>query len=307
MHRIDFRFLRLLYLFVTVAEVKNFSKAAQILCMSQPPLSQSIKDLEKEVGYSLFERHARGVRLTSAGKSLFPIIKRFVSEAEVLSYSIKNMKPEDKTFLSVASVYDGMVHVIPYLMKEISKVDPNVNLFTKEVDSIEIPQLLLSGEVNFCIGYNLKPLSSELEVERICTVDLKAAVSTSSKFVKKTSVSWSDLAREPLVVIGREVTPAYYDHIFSFFLRNNLEPSVHHTVNSLSRQMAFINCGQGVGIVPAWETQISPKEVKLIKIEDDDAKISLNLSWKKGCETRPMQIFFSALAKLKKEKTIPIC
>lgn len=306
MYRVNFRFLRLLYLFVVVAETKNFSKAAQLLCMSQPPLSQSIKELEEEIGYSLFERKSRGVELTAAGKTLLPIVNRFISEAELVNYSVKNLKADNSSVLNIGSVHDGMMHVVPYIRQKIAEQDSRINVFTKEIDTVEIPQLILSEEVDFCIGYLLNTVSSDLTIREICTVKLKAAVPASSNLAKKQRVTWKELSKERLVVIGREATPQYYDHLLSFFLNKELQVKIQHTVNSVSRQLGFINCGQGIGIVPEWETKISPSEVKIIDIEDDSAFIPLNCCWRTNRDNAPMRIFLSALEQIKNEELLPL-
>ncbi|HEX2711817.1 MAG TPA: LysR family transcriptional regulator, partial [Candidatus Acidoferrales bacterium] len=74
--------LRHLRYFVTAAEELNFSRAAARLHVSQPPLSRQIRDLEKEIGAPLFDRTAKGVQLTPAGKSFLEQARQILAHSE---------------------------------------------------------------------------------------------------------------------------------------------------------------------------------------------------------------------------------
>ncbi|MCF2876157.1 MULTISPECIES: LysR family transcriptional regulator [unclassified Tenacibaculum] len=93
---------RLLKFFIAVYEQKNLTRAASQCFVSQPNISNGIKQLEEELGKTLFERHKKGVELKTEAHYLYPIAKRLVSEIDNLSHSFKVRKFENKVQIGIA-------------------------------------------------------------------------------------------------------------------------------------------------------------------------------------------------------------
>ena len=84
---------RTLHYFLTVAQERNITRAAEKLHMAQPPLTRQIKRLEEELGVRLFERSSRDFRLTEAGEALLPQAQSLLAAAEKIKDGMKNARP----------------------------------------------------------------------------------------------------------------------------------------------------------------------------------------------------------------------
>src|SRR5262245_48444231 len=111
--------LRHLRYFVTVAETGNLSRAAEKLFIAQPPLSVQIRQLEEEMGSSLFVRHAKGVRLTPAGESLLPEARFLLERAARLKDAISGSA--SRGHLALGFVPSVSSTVLPELIRRLRK------------------------------------------------------------------------------------------------------------------------------------------------------------------------------------------
>jgi len=88
---INFRLIRHLWMFLAVAEEEHFGRAAERLNMSQPPLTEHIKQLEQALGMVLFERSRRGTKLTAAGYSILPAVRKFAEQMQRLQTTVQEI------------------------------------------------------------------------------------------------------------------------------------------------------------------------------------------------------------------------
>ena len=129
--------LRQLSQFIAVAETQNFSRAAERLAMAQPPLSVAIRTLEEEIGVALFDRIARGVRLTDAGEAALEAARKCLREAdEVVSLARMAAKGE-AGLLRIGFVGSATFDVLPRLIEAFSERYPMVRLDLFEAANLE--------------------------------------------------------------------------------------------------------------------------------------------------------------------------
>src|SRR5688572_16083905 len=116
---INFRLVRHLWLFLIVAEEKNFSRAAKRLGMSQPPLTEQIQVLEQSLKMRLFERSRRGAQLTPAGAAILPAVRKFAEQLQRLELAVQEAAAGQTGLLTIGAISSAMVDVLPALLEQL--------------------------------------------------------------------------------------------------------------------------------------------------------------------------------------------
>src|SRR5262249_40348359 len=172
--------LRHLRYFVAVAEELNFSRAAKRLRMAQPPLSVAIRQLEQEIGASLFHRTSREVKLTEAGEALLAGARRTLAEAEGAVTAAKRTAAGELGVLRVGYVWSARFETLPTLGKALMRSRPDVELVTEEMRTYLMPAALRMGTIDVALA--LYPdVVSELSYETIRRERIVAVVSSSHR------------------------------------------------------------------------------------------------------------------------------
>jgi len=143
---IDFRHLES---FCRVADLKNFSKAADDLLLTQPTISGHILILEHSLSLRLFDRTGREARLTRAGKILYQYASKILATRKEALNALSEFSQGIRGELSVgASTLPGE-YLLPRLMGEFKKDYPNITISLRIADTKEIVQYVLQGDVEF--------------------------------------------------------------------------------------------------------------------------------------------------------------
>ena len=137
--------------FVTVADLGSFSKASEILYITQPAVTQQIKALEKTIGAKLFQRHGGKMCLTEEGKRIYEIAKILLGSYEGLMEEIAKIKKDlkDTLFLGVSATLSE--YIIPSLIAEFHKEFPSATVKIFTGNSHDVEEGLLSGVLNLGI------------------------------------------------------------------------------------------------------------------------------------------------------------
>lgn len=196
--------LRHLRYFVTVAEELHFGRAAARLRVAQPPLSQQIRRLERELGVTLFHRSTRRVQLTDAGKILLDEAKRVLAGAAHAVHVVQRAARGESGTLNVGFAASVMFMELPAIIRRFRERFPDVELKLRELPTV--PQLarLRSGELD--IGFVRQPDPDPLlHMETVMREPLLIAVSKSHPLASRAKVPLEDLKHEEFVMFPREV------------------------------------------------------------------------------------------------------
>ena len=233
--------------FYQVAEAGSFSAAAERLYLSQPGLSAAVKQLERELGVSLFRRHARGVHLTAEGAALFGHLRqayRAVDEGERLLGEMRRL--QTGTVRVGASDALTRQYLLPVLSR-FHATHPGVRLRVRNGTTSQIAEMVRDGRVD--AGLVNLPLA--VHGLRVLTGPI-----TSDCFVAAPSrrdlaggpVSLDRLAAEPLVLLDAgSVSRRHADQHFAAH-GASLKPDIE--LGSLDLVAAFAQAGIAVGLVP---------------------------------------------------------
>lgn len=279
MKQIDFRLNRQLWMFLAVAEEGHFGRAAERLGMTQPPLSEHIKTLETALGVTLFDRSRRGTKLTPAGTALLPVVRRFADQAADLERTVREVATGQSGVLNVGAITSAMTGIIPQWMHRLRQSIPDLTVSIHEIDSVEAAPGLLGGALDMAF-YRLDGTPGEgLEGFPVTYDKLWVALPSDHPQAGLAKMSLSTVASSPLVMPSRKVSPVYFDSIVSACRQKGLSPRILHEVRSISSQLAYVSCGQGLALVPGSMSRLAPENVRVVPLLEDISIVTTAVSW----------------------------
>jgi DNA-binding transcriptional LysR family regulator len=269
----------LLKYFITVAEELSFSKAAQRLHISQPPLTRAISKLEYQLGLKLFERTTRQVTLTPHGRYLLHEAKRLLDEMERTARAVRHATTVDSSRFGIGYTCLGLYTILPKVLDYLKLNYPNVELDLIEYPSRELKEALLNVELDLAIV--LLPLkSSTLEFVPIHAERMKIAVSKDHLLANEAKIRLDQLATEQFIIHAKSENPSMYDDIFRCCQAAGFSP---HILEKKPEQncLALIRAGQGVHFVSPSMECMKPEGVVYVEVEDPVPMIELALCYRK--------------------------
>lgn len=279
-HHFDHRTIRQLLLFAVVADCQSVRKAAIKLNLSVPSLLSQMNELEESLNLKLLRRTPRGVFLTEEGKAALPLVETFIMQAEALYYSLHQMKEDSRGILTVGANAEAMLFWVPDFKRQIKADFPKIEIFTKEVDSRDVEIEVAEGAISFGIG-----LFKDLGDKRLKLIPLRrerpfVLLPKTHRLAAKENVYLKDLRNEDFVFHQRAVAPQYFDELVRICESvGGFTPRICHEVQSSSRQMAYVSCGQGIALLGESFKSWIPKNIVARDLEDAPAALQLSLVW----------------------------
>jgi len=189
--------------FITVAEHKSFSLAAEVLFLTQPAVSKRIAALEQELGSKLFDRIGRTTDLTEAGRSLQEHAQRILAEVEDSRRAIANLESEIKGQLKLATSHHIGLHRLPKVLKGFILQYPDVQLDLSFMDSEQGCRAVEQGEQELALITLPPEGSTSLEMIEAWTDRLVLTVSPSHPLAQEEKITAEVLARYPAILPAR--------------------------------------------------------------------------------------------------------
>lgn len=285
----EFRHLRY---FVAVAEELHFGRAAQRLHMAQPPLSQRIRDLERELGVPLFERGRRGVRLTEAGALLLAHARPVLDGVETAREAIRRVRPGAAGILRAGVPPDTSPITVQTLVGTFTGAVPDVLLELHELTTDEQIARLREGELDVSlirhpadtVGLRTGPL-----VSRPLGVVLPASHPTATAPV----VRLADLNGSPLVIFPRVMAPRLYDHVLTICRDNGFLPGAIRHARNPHFTHGLVLAGLGVHL-NAQPRQELPAGLVWRPIDEERLAWRSSVVWLPGHATDVLRAFGAA-------------
>ncbi|QGP80594.1 LysR family transcriptional regulator [Sphingobium sp. CAP-1] len=256
--------LRQLRYFVTLADTRNFHRAAERLNMSQPPLTVAIRKLEEQLGTPLFERGSRGVTLTPAGRASLDIARATLAQADRFREAVREGAMGERGRLRVGFVGSATFDLLPRIIPEYRRLYPLVELVLEEATSIEIARGLAAGELD--VGLVRLPLMeiAAVDVQPVDQDEMYAALPDSSRFARADTVRLDALADEPFILQSR--ISVLHSTTLTACHEAGFVPRVAQEAAQLSAVLALVRSGLGVALVPSRAACSVPQGVRLVRL-----------------------------------------
>jgi DNA-binding transcriptional LysR family regulator len=292
--------LRHLRYFIGVGEEQHFGRAAERLHVAQPALSRQIKDLEREMGFSLFDRLPRGVRLNAAGKLFLTDARRIlqdVEEAKRRAERIAHGKAGTlRVGIATAVSWHGLVRDS---FREFRRRQPDVELELHHQLSVLQVEAILSGRLDVGFAAQMTPWDKDLAHWEFAQDRMVLAVPKGHPLTKREKVRLRDLRGMPFVWFPRWVNPRFYDQMMQACSRGGLNaPRIVQEAPDRDSNLGLVQCRIGLSWQPETVRWHCPQDVVLIPVVDMNVRLPFNLIWKKDNSSPLLQKFVAQIQAL---------
>ena len=236
--------------FLAVAQTLHFGRAAELLGMSQPPLSQAIMQLERRVGARLLDRTKRKVELTETGRAFAAECRTIIAAAQRAQEVATQAEAGQAGTLRIGVVTSALGEPLLSTIQTFQRHRPQVETRVVEVDTPAGQQGLMQRDIDIAVIRLSAPVR-HLRTQPWRRDSFTIALPTDHPAAAETGPV--DLARftdEPWVWLRRDISPDYHDQLMATCHNAGFTPDVRHIANSIATQLAMVACGLGVTLVP---------------------------------------------------------
>lgn len=227
----------------------HFGRAAEKLSISQPPLSQQIQSLEKELGAKLFHRTSRSVELTGAGKVFLIDAKRIIGDTEQAVVDARRASRGELGRIGIGFVASATYEALPDILSRFRLDYPDVALDLYEMNAARQAPSLRDNKIDVAFA-RPEVTGDDLATETILTENLLAAVPESFR-VKEDAIRLTELADEPFILYPRDPKPSYADYIIGICENAGFSPRISQETQQMQTALSLVSAGLGVTLVPA--------------------------------------------------------
>jgi DNA-binding transcriptional LysR family regulator len=288
--------LRHIRYFLAVAEERHFTRAAAKIGIGQPPLSQQIKDLEAEIGASLFHRVAHGAELTSAGEAFLQAVKEMPMLAERATKAARRAARGETGSLRVgftpASAFNA---VVPSTIRAFRRANADVELMLEEANTTRLVAGLEEGTLDAAFLRPGNAGSKMLQLRLLLEEPMMVALPTGHRAAKLKEVDLAILKDDLFVLLLRPIGSTFYDAIVNACRRAGFEPVIGQLAPQMASVINLVAAELGVSIVPVSISQLRVKGVAYRKIAGQAPTTRLAVAHRRG-ETSPIVRNFVARA-----------
>jgi DNA-binding transcriptional LysR family regulator len=239
-----------------VAGTLHFGRAAEKLGMAQPPLSQQIRNLERTLGYSLFDRTTRGVKLTRVGQFLLERARGTLAKTADDIEMARRVGRGLEGSLTVGFAGSVMFTGLPKAIRRYRRMHPNVELRLREGATEEQIPFLLDGA--FDLGFLRDGDAREgLTIETVLREPFVAVLPARHKLAAKPVLSVSALQNEPFVLFARRMGGLAYDRTVACCEAEGFRPNFVQEAPQWPTVLRLVAAGLGVSLAPACVARIT--------------------------------------------------
>ncbi len=281
--------LRHLRYFVAIGEEQHYGRAARRLRVAQPALSRQIQDLEEELGFTLFDRLPRGVKLSSAGTLFLEDARRILQEVGDAAARAARVANGRSGTLRIGFTENSCWRgVVPESFRRFRELQPDAELQLQPSASVEQIEAIRSGRLD--AGFvNFMPKSdADLDQLLVARQHVELAAPTGHPLTKLKNIRLRDLTDAPFIWFPRWPSPAFYDRMMHECYRGGLKsPRIVQEGTNEATILSLVSSGLGVGWVLGTARWRCPETVVVLPVADLNMPLSLALAWRRD-NTSPL-------------------
>jgi DNA-binding transcriptional LysR family regulator len=291
--------LKQLKYFLAVAEEKSFSRAAERLHISQPPLSQQIMKLESELGVKLFARTTRTFELTVAGKALMSEAADLLGRMRMTIDTIRQIDRGEVGRLRVGIVGSAMWGPIPSLLEEFQTKFPRVTWTLHEMGPTLQYEALRAKQVD--VGFWREPRleedvlkSDNLRQELCFRENVCVAINEHHPLAKQDAVELMDIAEEPMLTLALDKS-SFPRYLMQCCVKAGFQPTIAQEATEPQTLLAMVGAGLGVALMPETTSRIGWPGVVFVPIRTDPPSANLYITYTTQDDAPVVRAFLNIL------------
>jgi len=291
---------------VAVGEEQHYGRAALRLRVVQPALSRQIQDLEEEVGFKLFERLPRGVKLSAAGKLFLEDARRILQEVnEAAARAARVARGQSGTLRVGFSENASWRGVVPESFRRFREIQPDAELQLQPLPSMEQLEAIRSGRLDAGFVLDMPKADPELERLRVAIQRIELAVPAGHALTKLKELRLRDLTDASFVWFPRRASPALYDRLMRECFRGGLKsPRIVQEGLNEATILSLVATGLGVGWVLGTARWRCPKSVVITSVVDLNVSLLLALAWRKDNKSPLLASFVAEVQRFPDVRTV---
>lgn len=241
--------LRHLRYFVAVAEELHFGRAAERLKMAQPPLSQQVQRMERQLGYALFTRSTRGVALTAAGEALLPRAKQALARVADDWDAVGRVARGEAGRVTLGFAGSLILTQLPVALRRFRKRYPDVELRLRELVTVEQMKALIDGEIDFGLARDPEE-HRDLIYEVLLEEPFVAVLPVKHPLASRRALTIEDLKDEPFVMFPTSKGPEAFKRVLEFCALGGFAPRIVQEAPHWQTVVRLVEAGFGVSLAP---------------------------------------------------------
>lgn len=250
--------------FIYAAHTESFSRAGEILFISQPSVSMKIKTLEEEMDVTLFERNGKLIHLSEEGKLFLPYAQKVMKTIHEGVAEVQKSKHPLDAEITIAAVFSGVSLFLPNILKSFNERHPTLKPVIYAGHSEQVLKMVLDGEVSVGIVRSL--LHSKIESFTLMKDDMILACHPDHPFGAMGEISIKEVADTPFILFKHETLD--WTLIHNAFEKAHLSPNIILEVDSIEGAKQMVKENMGISILPRFsiETELRSGQLETASI-----------------------------------------
>lgn len=282
--------------FVAVAELLNFTKAANKFFISQTAISLQIKSLEESLNCKLFFRNNRKVTLTPSGLSFYKEAKLILSQVDQAMKSVHKINSGCLGFLRIGFINEHNSNIMYDLIDKFHTNYPDIDLTIVD-DTIENLSAMLNNnslDLIFSIDFNLKEYSN-FSYKIIESNTIYAIVNKEHRFAKLESIKRYCLKDENIISLDRIIAPYGFDKMIGECITCGFSPKIIKQCSSIETLLFSVYLNLGIAIFPKLSQSNLTNNLKFIPLDGENEFVNSIAVWNPQNISQSLDLFLQTI------------
>jgi DNA-binding transcriptional LysR family regulator len=247
-----------LRVFRSVARSGGFTRASEQLGLSQSTVSQHIKQLEDELGSSLFLRSGKKIYISEAGKVLLIYADRIFTECKNAEMAVRELSAMKRGTIRLGAGATTLTYQLPKVLGEYKRRYPDIELIVTTGTTESLLHQVSAQTIDLAIVMQIPDNPSNLTITPLESEELVVIVNAEHALARKSSLDPTDMATLPFILYERQ--SVMQKLVESFFIRMKISPRILMELENIEAIKSLVSAGLGASVVPLCSVGQSPPD-----------------------------------------------